>query len=83
MRPTGAARFCACSAPTTWPMPIPACCSASGRNSTVNSRCTPPASRTSATPAMARNSRVISGSITRVSSGPANTFDATTIDRMG
>ena len=37
-RPTGAERFCACSAPTTCATPTPAACSACGRSSTVNSR---------------------------------------------
>ncbi len=68
-RPTGAARFCDCSAITTCPTPIPAACSASGRSSTVSSRSSAPTTFTCATPPMPRSSRVRPGSAMRLSSG--------------
>ena len=69
-RPTGAARFCVCSASTTSPTPTPVACSARGSSSTVSSRSMPPTTRTSATPLTPRSWLVTPGSAIRVSSRP-------------
>jgi hypothetical protein len=66
--PTGAAKFCICSACTTCDTPTPAACNAPGLSSTVSSRSSLPGTVTSATPPMERNSREIPGSASRVSS---------------
>jgi hypothetical protein len=65
-RPTGAARFCASSAWTTWATLIPAACMSAGRTCTVSSRSSPPTTVTCATPGTVRRSRTIMGSASRV-----------------
>ena len=82
-RPTGAERFCACSAPTTWATPTPAACSALGRSSTVSSRSTPPTTVAWATPAMPRSRRTIPGSAISVSAGPDSFGDDSTSETTG
>ncbi len=66
-RPTGAARFCARRALTTWPTLVCAACSASGLSSTASARCSPPTTDTCATPGSERSSRATVGSASRVS----------------
>ena len=66
-RPTGAARFCACSACTTWATLTPASSSAGGCTSTVISRLMPPTTLTWATPGIARSARATPGSASRLS----------------
>jgi hypothetical protein len=82
-RPTGAARFWACSAPTTWATPTPAACSASGFSSTVSSRSTPPTRFTSATPGTLLIAPVTSGSAMRVSSSGERSGDDSVSETMG
>jgi hypothetical protein len=82
-RPTGAARFCSCSAWTTCPTLTPAAWSLDGTISTVSSRSTFPKVCTSATPAIERSSRVMPGSTSRVSSADDNTVDDTATDTIG
>ena len=82
-RPTGAARFCDCSACTTCETLRPADCRSRGRSSTVSSRSTPPTTSTSATPGMPRSRLVMSGSASRVSSGPVIFVDDSTSDMIG
>src|SRR5215212_7980811 len=54
--PTGAARFCARSAVTTWSTPTPAAVSRAGSSTTFSVALSAPATFTCATPAMARSS---------------------------
>ena len=82
-RPTGAARFWACSAPTTSAAETPAAAMASGLSSTVSSRTCPPAMRTSATPCTARSSRFTSSSATRVSAGTGTVSEVSVSVTMG
>src|SRR5689334_20500674 len=65
--PTGAARFWASSACTTWETLTPAASRAAGWSSTVISRSIPPTTLTCATPPIARSDRVTPGSAKRVS----------------
>ena len=83
MRPTGAARFCVCSAATTSLMPTPVACSACGSSSTVSSRSMPPTTRTSATPLTPRSWLVTPGSTIRVSSGPVSVGDVSASCTIG
>ena len=82
-RPTGAARFCACSACTTCATLTFAACSLCGSTSTVSSRSTLPKICTSATPGIARSSRVMPGSASRVSSAGDSTVDDIATDTIG
>ncbi len=82
-RPTGAARFCVCSACTTSPTPMPAACRACGLSAMVISRSMPPTTRTSATPVTPRNCRVRPGSAIRVRSPPVSVLDASVSCTIG
>ena len=82
-RPTGAARFCSWSACTTCATLTSAACSRCGSTSTVSSRSTLPKICTSATPGIARSSRVIPGSASRVSSAGDSTVDEIAIETIG
>ena len=68
---------------SSWPTLTFICFMASGRISTVSSRCTPPSTFASATPLMPRNSRVIPGSAMRVSSGAVSTDELSESCTMG
>ena len=82
-RPTGAARFCACSALTTSATLTPDACRSRGRISTTSSRSMPPARSTDATPGIARSRRVMSGSAMRVSSAPVSPGEDSVSDTIG
>ncbi len=74
-RPTGTARLPCCSAPTTCGTETPAAKRRCGSRFTVSSRFTDPVTDTSATPGIARSSRVIPGSASNVSCAGDSVFD--------
>ncbi len=82
-RPTGTARFCDCSAPTTWPTLTPAVCIAVGLISTVISRSIAPTTSTSATSRMPRSSLVTPGSAICVSCAPVRLFEVSASVTIG
>ena len=83
-RPTGAARFCAESAPTTSPMLTLAAVSASGRTSTVISRVLRAGTvRPRRRRRCARSRRVMPGSASSVSCATDIVFDASASETIG
>ena len=81
--PTGAARFCPCTAWTTWAMVIPDEAMSPGRTSIEISRLAPPTTVTCETPLIPRSERVMPGSASRVISGGDMRSEASTSETIG